>query len=675
MTLKQKIGQLTFLDFKNQATYEDIREGRVGGFLNVGLDRDVNELQRIAMEESELKIPLLIGEDVIHGFQTIYPIPIAESCSWNLGLIEKNCHLAKLEAYNRGVNLIFAPMIDITHDPRWGRIMETCGEDPYLTSQIAKAKVKGIQKEVDGKTVAACPKHFTGYGAVEAGLDYNTTDYSFHRLEKLYLPPFKAAVDEGAFSMMSAFTTFNDQPIASSKFLLEEILRKKWGFDGVLISDWAQIEQLVPHGVAKDKEEACRKAIELGIDIDLTSKVYSDYLEKVINEFPELEKKLDEAVLRVLKLKVRMGLFENPYTKPVIEPLGEELRKAAKETADESIVLLKNESDVLPLSDTSEKLLVVGPYVFDQDVHLGSWACKGEPETSVSVKAALAEKFQNARFLEIKPNDQIDRNQLKEICQDIDKIIVTLGEPREYSGENHNRQFLDLPFNQNELVNVLSSFKKPLIALVFAGRPLAIADLAKKASGILWCWHLGVEAGSSIADVLTGEVNPSAKLTQTFPKTLGQVPIYYNRYQTGRPELLSYVDGDLEPLYPFGFGLHYGCVRYEQTETEYLAATEQLIVKVRLENEGKTPIKEIVQVYFCSRYNRKLRPAKELCGFQKVLLEPSQRKTVKIAIELKEHFDCDELKNGLTLEITAGPNSQEGLKQTMQIKGGQAWLI
>lgn len=675
MTLKQKIGQLTFLDFKNQATYEDIREGRVGGFLNVGLDRDVNELQRIAMEESELKIPLLIGEDVIHGFQTIYPIPIAESCSWNLGLIEKNCHLAKLEAYNRGVNLIFAPMIDITHDPRWGRIMETCGEDPYLTSQIAKAKVKGIQKEVDGKTVAACPKHFTGYGAVEAGLDYNTTDYSFHRLEKLYLPPFKAAVDEGAFSMMSAFTTFNDQPIASSKFLLEEILRKKWGFDGVLISDWAQIEQLVPHGVAKDKEEACRKAIELGIDIDLTSKVYSDYLEKVINEFPELEKKLDEAVLRVLKLKVRMGLFENPYTKPVIEPLGEELRKAAKETADESIVLLKNESDVLPLSDTSEKLLVVGPYVFDQDVHLGSWACKGEPETSVSVKGALAEKLQNARFLEIKPNDQIDRNQLKEICQDIDKIIVTLGEPREYSGENHNRQFLDLPFNQNELVNVLSSFKKPLIALVFAGRPLAIADLAKKASGILWCWQLGVEAGSSIADVLTGEVNPSAKLTQTFPKTLGQVPIYYNRYQTGRPELLSYVDGDLEPLYPFGFGLHYGCVRYEQTETEYLAATEQLIVKVRLENEGKTPIKEIVQVYFCSRYNRKLRPAKELCGFQKVLLEPSQRKTVKIAIELKEHFDCDELKNGLTLEITAGPNSQEGLKQTMQIKGGQAWLI
>ena len=241
------------------------------------------------MEESELKIPLLIGEDVIHGFQTIYPIPIAESCSWNLGLIEKNCHLAKLEAYNRGVNLIFAPMIDITHDPRWGRIMETCGEDPYLTSQIAKAKVKGIQKEVDGKTVAACPKHFTGYGAVEAGLDYNTTDYSFHRLEKLYLPPFKAAVDEGAFSMMSAFTTFNDQPIASSKFLLEEILRKTWGFDGVLISDWAQIEQLVPLGVAKDKEEACRKAIELGIDIDLTSKVYSDYLEKVINEFPELE--------------------------------------------------------------------------------------------------------------------------------------------------------------------------------------------------------------------------------------------------------------------------------------------------------------------------------------------------------------------------------------------------
>ena len=318
--------------------------------------------------------------------------------------------------------------------------------------------------------------------------------------------------------------------------------------------------------------------------------------------------------MRVLKLKVRMGLFENPNTKPVIEPLGEELRKAAKETADESIVLLKNESDVLPLSDTSEKLLVVGPYVFDQDVHLGSWACKGEPETSVSVKAALAEKFQNARFLEIKPNDQIDRNQLKEICQDIDKIIVTLGEPREYSGENHNRQFLDLPFNQNEL-GMFSSFKKPLTFWCL-GRPLAIADLAKKASGILWCWHLGVEAGSSIADVLTGEVNPSAKLTQTFPKTLGQVPIYYNRYQTGRPELLSYVDGDLEPLYPFGFGLHYGCVRYEQTETEYLAATEQLIVKVRLENEGKTPTKKSFRG-LCSRYNRKLRPAKSLADFRR----------------------------------------------------------
>ncbi|HHU24794.1 MAG TPA: glycosyl hydrolase [Acholeplasmataceae bacterium] len=675
MTVKQKIGQLTLLDFKNQARLEDIKEGRVGALLNIGLDQDTNELQRISMEESELKIPLLIGDDVIHGFQTIYPIPIAESCSWNLDLIERNTHFAKLEAYSHGINLIFAPMVDITHDPRWGRIMETCGEDPYLTSQMAKAKVRGIQKAVDGKIVASCPKHFTGYGAVEAGLDYNTTDYSIHRLKNLYLPPFKSALDSGALTIMSAFTTFNDQPIASSRFLFEEILRKEWGFEGVLISDWAQIEQLIPHGVAKDKYEASLKALSLGIDIDLASKVYLEFLEKVIEDNPDLEEKLDSAVLRVLKLKAKMGLFDNPYTKKVIKPLGADLRKMAKEAADEAIVLLKNDSGVLPLTNTEEKILVIGPYVDDKDVHLGAWAFKGNPKTCISVKEGLEKTFKKAVFYEVKPNDSINYDKIKELSLDVSKIIVTLGEPRDYSGENHNRQFLDLPFNQNELVDALATFNKPIIALVFSGRPLAITDLNKKAASILWCWHLGVEAGNSITSVLTGEVNPSAKLTQTFPKTLGQVPIYYNRYQTGRPELLSYVDGNLEPLYPFGFGLHYGNIKYSQMEVKYSADILQLVVKVLLENESNYPIYEIVQVYLSSKYNQKLRPVKELCGFKKEMIEPGCQKTVEISLALEEHFEDTELMNELTLEIMAGPNSQEGLKQTVQVKGGQVWLI
>lgn len=668
MTLLEKIGQLNLTglyDFKDSHL---IKEGKIGSILTYRGYKQIKEAQEVAVKESRLKIPLLFGDDVIHGYRTITPIPLAEACSWNLDLIEEVADLTKQEAYQDGINWIYAPMIDITYDPRWGRIMETSGEDPYYTSLIAQAKVKGIQKPLpNGHIVAACAKHFLGYGAVEAGLDYNTTDFSKYRMRNIYLPPFQAAIKAQTFSIMNAFTTFDGLPITINQYLLKDVLRKECGFNGVLVSDWACLNQITKHGVASNLFDASIKSITAGIDIDLQGDVYINNLAEAVKDNKDLEILIDEAVLRVLKMKEKVGLFKNPYHFLDDSQLIDKIRKASRDLGDESIILLKNDNNTLPLKDVKETILVVGPYNDDKDIHLGAWANNGKAEDVISIKEGLDQYYENIIYFNTSNDLEIDYIHLTSLINKASKIIVTLGEPRSYSGENKNRQNLDLPFNQDELVNFLAGFNKPLIALVMAGRPLTINNLVKKTSSILWCWYLGVEAGSSIARTLTGIVNPSGKTVVTFPKSLGQVPLYYNQFKTGRSELLSYVDGDLEPLFPFGFGLNYGKIKYLNLNITFVKKTFCLLINYLVSNHSDIETTEITQVYFSSHHNPKLRPKLELCGFKRVKYGKNETKWEQIVIDLNNHFKIEDYKK-LNLTIMVGSSSRDGLSQEIIIE-------
>lgn len=668
MTLLEKIGQLNLTGLYDSKDSHLIKEGKIGSILLYRGYKQIKEAQEVAVKESRLKIPLLFGDDVIHGYRTITPIPLAEACSWNLDLIEKVADLTKQEAYQDGINWIYAPMIDITYDPRWGRIMETSGEDPYYTSLIAQAKVKGIQKPLpNGHIVAACAKHFLGYGAVEAGLDYNTTDFSKYRMRNIYLPPFQSAIKAQTFSIMNAFTTFEGLPITINQYLLKDVLRKECGFNGVLVSDWACLNQITKHGVASNLFDASIKSITAGIDIDLQGDVYINNLAEAVKDNKDLEILIDEAVLRVLKMKEKVGLFKNPYHFLDDSQLIDKIRKASRDLGDESIILLKNDNNTLPLKDVKETILVVGPYNDDKDIHLGAWANNGKAEDVISIKEGLDQYYENIIYFNTSNDLEIDYNHLASLINKASKIIVTLGEPRSYSGENKNRQSLDLPFNQNELVNFLAGFNKPLIALVMAGRPLTINNLVKKASSILWCWYLGVEAGSSIVCTLTGIVNPSGKTVVTFPKSLGQVPLYYNQLKTGRSELLSYVDGDLEPLFPFGFGLNYGNIKYLNLNITFFKKTFCLLINYLVSNHSDIETTEITQVYFSSHHNLKLRPKQELCGFKRVKYGKHETKWEQIVIDLNNYFKIEDYKK-LNLTIMVGSSSRDGLSQEIIIE-------
>lgn len=667
MTIREKIGQLNLRGTWNDDTITQIIKGEIGSLLNVRGYEKVKAIQKVASIDSRLKIPLLFGEDVIHGYKTIFPIPIAEACSWNLLLIEENAHLTKLEASSEGINWIYAPMVDITHDPRWGRVMETAGEDPYLGSLIAKSKVKGIQRRLSNQNiVASCAKHYLGYGAVEAGLDYNTTDFSEYRMRNLYLPPFKAAINQGVLSIMNAFTTYQEMPVTTSKYLLRDVLRHECRFNHVVVSDWSCLEQVPKHGVASDLQEASEMALIAGIDIDMHSKTYVDYLAKAIEENPLLLPLLDEAVLRVLKMKEQMGLFKNPYSETIInDAIHHLIKQKAKATADESIILLKNENGLLPLKDYRQKILVIGPYLFDQDIHLGAWSCQGDVFDVVSLQSAFEKTSYDLTYCHLN-HDEIDDLITKE-CELADQIIVTLGEPRHYSGENNSRQSLNLPYKQDELVDFLAKFNKPIIAIVFSGRPLSITKLDKVASSILWCWHLGHFAGTAIIDVITGKVNPSAKTVVTFPKSLGQVPIYYNNYSTGRSEIQQYVDGEIKPLYPFGFGLNYGQIKYHSFEPSYDQLHHKINVKIVIENENNILTKEVVQVYLSILSSKILRPKIMLAGFQKTTFEGFEKKVVEIQVDLINFLSLDEISNGQKLSIMVGPSSIELIKKDIII--------
>ncbi len=649
MTIKEKIGQLCLTGSSKDKVATRIENGGYGSVLNhYGLDH-INELQDLALK-SKHQIPLLVGDDVIHGYRSIYPVPLGLSNTFNLELIEEAVSMSTREASTDGINWIYSPMLDLTHEIRWGRVMETAGEDPYLSSLIGEAFVKGIQRPLeDGRITAACAKHYIGYGAVEAGIDYNTTDFSAYRLKKLYVPTFKRAIDAGVYSIMNDFTTYNGTPVTGSNYLLRDLLRDELGFNGCIVTDWECINQLPKHRVVKDNKDAVKKAIELGIDIDMQSDCYFDYLEKVIEENPSLLKRLDESVMRVLEMKEKMHLFEHPYVLEAgYQVLSAENRALCLRLAEESVVLLKNENDILPLKE-NEKVLLIGPYLEEQDSHLGAWACKGRKEDVISVKTAFS-KTKNVKYLAMsfecnEINDQNFINKLKETAKGVQKIIALVGEPRYMSGENNNRMAINLPFNQEKLIEILKDLNKPLITIVTAGRPLALTEVSKLSDALLFTYHLGIEAGNAYYNILMGKTNPSGKLTMTFPRCLGQTPIYYNRFSTGRSELVHYVDGTMEPLYYFGEGIHYGKSSLEQInlkKEEY-----NLIISFNLNNDSCYQVKEAVQVYLQIPYYHELRPVKELIGFKKVITNPSSIKNDQIAINLKDFLpadlECDEI--------------------------------
>ena len=664
MTVEEKIGQMTLLTSGWSQTgptmsenYQElIRQGKCGNVFNALTVEYNRKLQKMAVEETRLGIPLLFGYDVIHGFKTIFPIPLAESCSWNPGLMKKSAMLASMEAAASGVNWTFNPMVDITRDPRWGRIAESPGEDPYLGSIIARAKVKGHQGEdlSDPLTLAACVKHMAAYGDPRAGRDYNTVDMSERKLKSVYLPPYKAAVDAGAASVMTSFNELFGVPASGSKYLLTDILRDQWNFDGMVVSDYTSIQEMIPHGYARNEKHSGELALKAGVDMDMQGETYLNHLEQSLEEGKVTEDQINQAVRKILGMKYDLGLFEDPYR--YLDEEREEklvhsdsLMQHALRSAKESVVLLKNDayqgSKLLPLAKDLSSIALIGPLADNQTDMLGTWHASGTDSLVTTVKAGLQNEFPDTRISYARGcgftgDDKSGFQEAVAAARQSDVIVMAVGENYQQSGEAASRADLGLPGVQLDLVKELFATGKPVVVLVMAGRPLAIPWIDKNVPAILNTWHLGTRAGDAIADILSGETNPSGKLTATFPRDVGQVPIFYSVKNTGRPfdkdnkYTSKYLDMPNEPLYPFGYGLSYTTFEYSDMKLnkQEIGFNDSLTIKVKVRNSGKYQGEEIVQLYTRDMVGSVTRPVKELKGFKKILLEPGQQKLVEFTI-------------------------------------------
>lgn len=680
MTLDEKIGQMVQFGRIKDKERDFIAQGKIGSFLNsrnVGL---VNEVQHIAMEKSRLKIPLLIGSDIIHGYVSTFPIPLAEACSWNLKLIEESAKHAMTEAASEGVRWNFAPMVDIARDPRWGRIAEGAGEDPYYGGLVARARVRGFQSiGKDGYPIsAACTKHYVAYGAAIGGRDYNSIDVSEHELRTTYLPPFKATVEEGVMTFMSSFNDVLSVPASGNPFTIRKILKEEYKFKGFVVSDWESIEELIAHNVADSRKSAALTGLNGGVDMDMHSGVYHDHLKELVKKQPHLESLIDDAALRILTVKYELGLFENPYTDPKLKDkviLNKKTVEMTLKMARESIVLLKN-NNVLPL-DKKSKLALIGPFADDPHTPIGCWGAACNHENTITVKKA----FENANLdfeyqagcHAVDPKKKWIQEAVS-MAKDKDQIILTLGENNDLSGENNSRAFLDLPGAQLELLRALKVLNKPIITLLFSGRPMTIVETVDSSDALLAVWHLGLSSGTAITETLLGLNNPSGKLVTTFPKTLGQVPLYYNHKNTGRPSFRRYVDFDVSPLFPFGYGLSYSKFVYSNLEIKHsvIGKKEPLELSVEVLNDSDVEGKEVVQVYYKDLCAQVTRPVKELCAFEKVSLKAHEKKKISFTIEQTQFgyytaamkFIVEE--GGFALWV--GPNSQEGIASEFNIQ-------
>lgn len=669
MTIEEKIGQLTLFTSGWDVTgpvlrdtyRDDIISGKCGNIFNAHTVAYNTELQRIAVEESRLGIPLLFGYDVIHGYKTIFPVPIAEACSWDTILIEKSARLAAKEAAAAGLNWTFNPMVDISRDPRWGRIAEGSGEDPYLGSLIARAKVRGIQNGdlSDPYTLAACVKHFAAYGAPQAGRDYSTVDMSMRVFREVYLPPYEAAIQAGAATVMTSFNELFGVPATASHFLLTELLRNELNFKGVVVTDYTSINELVPHGVAKDEKEAAKLAIKAGVDMDMQGAVYYNYLKELADSGKVDLSLIDQSVRRVLQLKYDLGLFNDPYLyldtvreKEIV--LSEEMMTHSLEAAQKSIVLLENKNGkngkLLPLDSSKyKKIAVLGPLANNKLDILGSWMASGDPFYSVSLTEGLKSKFPNKNIQTIEgvgftSEDRTAFPSSLALAKGSDLIILALGEDYTMSGEAASRTELGLPGIQSEFADMILKSGKPVVVIIFAGRPLTISNISQKADALIYAWQPGTRTGDALANILSGKSNPSAKLAITFPQNVGQIPIYYNMKNTGRPFVedqkytSKYIDSPKDPLYPFGYGLSYSDFEYSPIiiNRSLMSEKDTLTAKVNVKNTGKYTGDEVVQLYIRDMVGTLTRPLKELKGFSKIELKPGESKEVVFKLTVND---------------------------------------
>ena len=667
MTLEEKIGQLNQYTGDNAATgpitinpnkQAEIKQGLIGSMLNILGTKYTRQYQELAMQ-SRLKIPLLFGQDVIHGYKTTFPIPLAEAASWDLEAMELTARIAATEAAAAGIHWTFAPMVDISRDPRWGRVMEGAGEDTYLGSKIAYARVKGFQGNLgDVTSVMACVKHFAAYGAAVGGRDYNSVDMSNRMLWETYLPPFKAALDAGAATFMNSFNDLNGIPATGNAYLQRDILKEKWNFKGFVVSDWGSIGEMVNHGYAKDNKEAALAAITAGSDMDMESNAYRYHLAQLVKEKKVPMALIDDAVKRILRKKFELGLFDDPFKfnneereqKALNNP---EHRKVARAMAAKSIVLLKNEKGILPLSKSTKTIAFIGPLVKEYKQNMGFWSVE-LPELDytkeiVSQWDGLQNKVEkNTQLLYAKGCDIEGDNtegfaEAIAVANQADVVILSIGERRDQSGEAKSRSNLRLPGVQEELVKAIQATGKPVVVLINAGRPLIFNWTADQVPAILYTWWLGSEAGNAIADVLFGDYNPSGKLPISFPREEGQIPIYYNHFNTGRPApnetatnyVSAYIDLKNSPKFPFGYGLSYTTFNYSdlQLSKKVMKKNETITVSFTLTNNGKFDGEEVVQLYLKDQVGSVVRPVKELRDFQKVFLKARASQKITFTID------------------------------------------
>lgn len=656
MTLAEKLGQLQQLDGEGNGNFrpehrELVRKGLLGSTLNVRGAQRTNELQRIAVEESRLKIPLLFGFDVIHGYRTIFPIPLAEASSWDPTLAERSTSIAAQETYASGVRWTFAPMLDIARDPRWGRITEGAGEDPYLGAAFARTRVLGFQGNdysTPGK-ILACAKHWVAYGAAEGGRDYNSTDMSEQTLREIYFPPFKAAIDAGAGTVMSAFNDLNGVPTSANPFTLTRVLRGEWKFDGFVVSDYTSVKELINHGVAANDKEAAQAALNAGVDMEMVSRLFNEQGPALLRDGKVSQATIDEAVRRILRIKFRLGLFDHPYTREAAETeilLTRTNRAAAREIAGRSMVLLKNDHAALPLSPGVGSIAVIGPLADDRRTPLGWWAGDGKPDDTITplagIKAKVSPKTKvgYAKGCDTLGDSTAGFAEAVTLARASDIAIVFVGETSETVGEAASKSSLDLSGRQMDLVKAVHATGKPTVVVLMNGRPLTVGWIVDNSPAILEAWMGGTEAGNAIADVLFGDVNPGGKLPVTFPRAVGQVPIYYNHMNTGRPPdansryTSKYLDVPWTPQFPFGFGLSYTQFKITnlQLSTQRIRPDGKLTVTVEVENVGRRAGDEVVQLYIRDVTASMTRPVKELKGFQRITLRPGEKRRVEFIL-------------------------------------------
>jgi len=708
MTLEEKVGQMNQYNGPWAATgpltndnnlLSQIKEGKVGSMLNVmGVNR-TRELQALALQ-TRLKIPLLFGQDIIHGYRTIFPIPLAEAASWDMDAIQLSARIAATEAASSGVHWTFAPMVDIARDPRWGRVMEGAGEDPFLGSRIAYARVKGFQGKGLGNTdaIMACAKHFAAYGAAVGGRDYNSVDMSLVQLHEIYLKPFKAAADAGVATFMNSFNDLNGIPATGNSYLQREILKGQWKFKGFVVSDWGSVGEMINHGYAKDNYEAALKAATAGSDMDMESRSYIQNLAKLVEDGKVKLSLIDDAVRRILKKKFELGLFDDPYKFSSKEREDRQWNnqqnlEVSKNMARKSIVLLKNDNQLLPLSKSENgkerKIALIGPFVKAVRDHLGFWSYEWPDDTTrvttlwnaIRKKLGTETKLLYAKGCEITDSSNAGFAEAIEAAKQSDMIILSLGERRDMSGEAKSRSNIHLPGVQEELAKAIIATGKPVIVLISAGRPLIFNWIADHAPAILYTWWLGTKGGEAIADVLFGDYNPSAKLPMTFPRTEGQIPVYYNHFNTGRPArnendlnyVSAYIDLPNSPKFPFGYGLSYTKFNYSDIKLTDSAmnSTGRIIATVTVTNGGGYDGEEVVQLYIRDLVGSVVRPVKELKGFQKIFLKKGENRSVSFTITAEDlkfyNSNLKQIAEPGDFKLFIGTSSNDVKEKTFQL--------